>query len=107
MVMDGSERCIRPASCGVELNPVQPISEPAAMYKGTRAPPGIGTPILPAGGPPAIAAPEFEARARLGRVSVYQRDSAIEPPCSVCVLQLASISTIAPKSLQDSWDRRQ
>lgn len=34
-------------------------------------------------------------------VGVYQRDWAMEPQCSVCVLQLPSISTIAPKSLQD------
>ena len=54
-----------------------------------------------------IAAPEFGSRARLRRVGVYQRDWAMEPPCSVCVSQVASISTIAPKSLQDSWDWRQ
>ena len=52
------------------------------------------------------------ARVRiLGRgvrpVGVYQRDSAMEPQCNVCVSQLESISTIAPKSLHDSWDTRQ
>jgi len=44
-----------------------------------------------------IAAPEFESRARLRQVDVYQKDSAMAPACSVCVLQLESISTIAPK----------
>jgi hypothetical protein len=47
----------------------------------------------------------FGSRPRLA--GAYQRDWAMVPPCSVCVLQLPSISTIAPKSLQDSWDRRQ
>src|SRR6266852_860839 len=57
--------------------------------------------------PYAIAAPECGFGFALRPVGVYQRDWAMEPPCSVCVLQLPSISTIAPKSLQDSWDWRQ
>jgi len=39
----------------------------------------------------------------LSPVSIYQSDCAMEPPCSVCGSQLAIISTIAPKSFQDSW----
>jgi len=33
----------------------------------------------------------------------YQRDWLMEPTCSVCGLQLPIISTVLPKSLQDSW----
>jgi len=57
--------------------------------------------------PYVIAAPEVELGPGFDQSGVYPRDSATEPPCSVCVSQLASISTIAPKSLHDSWDTRQ
>ena len=39
--------------------------------------------------------------------SAYQRDWTMTPECSVCGLHFPTISTIAPKSLQDSWETRQ
>jgi hypothetical protein len=54
-----------------------------------------------------IAAFEFGFGFAARPVGTYQSDWAMEPPCSVCGLQLAIISTIAPKSFQESWPWRQ